>query len=90
MKDFIYWSLENEIKPLALRLGPDEVRFVSIRIKNGEIASTLDFIEKTWKQTVPMFPFNYSFLDEDFENSFREEEALGRLLTIFALISREA
>jgi len=81
MKDFIFWPLDSKIKPLAFMLGPDKVRFVSIRIQKGEIASTLDYIENTWKQTVPMFPFIYSFLDEDFDRSFRKVETLGRLLT---------
>jgi len=87
MKDFIFWPLDSQIKPLAFMLGPDKVRFVSIRIKKENIASTLGFIEKTWKHTVPMFPFIYSFLDEDFNESFQAEESLGRLLTTFAFIS---
>jgi len=87
MKDFIFWPLNNKTKPLAFMLDPDKVRFVSIRIQKGDIASTLGFIEKTWKRTVPMFPFNYSFLDEAFDESFQAEESLSRLLTTFALIS---
>jgi putative ABC transport system permease protein len=34
-----------------------------------------------------MFPFIYSFLDEDYGESFQEEESVGRLLTTFAFIS---
>jgi putative ABC transport system permease protein len=87
MKDFIFWPLDSKTKPLAFMLGPDKVRFVSIRIQKENIASTLGFIEKTWKHTVPMFPFIYSFLDEDYGESFQEEESVGRLLTTFAFIS---
>jgi putative ABC transport system permease protein len=87
MKDFIFRRLDRETIPLAFMLGPDKVRFVSIRIKEGEIASTLSFIEQTWKQTIPMFPFNYSFLDQNFDESFRKEESLYRLLTTFTFIS---
>ncbi len=87
MKDFIFWPLESKTKPLAFMLGPDKVRFVSIRIQKENIASTLGFIEKTWKHTVPMYPFIYSFLDEDYYESFQEEESLGRLLTTSTFIS---
>ena len=87
MKDFIFWSLNDNIRPLAFMLGPDKVRNASIRIQKGEIASTLDFIEKTWKQTVPMFPFTYSFLDADFDRSFRKIETLSKLLTMSTFIA---
>jgi hypothetical protein len=38
MKDFIFWPLESKTKPLAFMLGPDKVRFVSIRIQKENIA----------------------------------------------------
>lgn len=87
IKDFIFRPLNNKTRPLALMLDPDKVRFVSIKIQPKEIASTLDYMEKTWKQTVPMYPFIFSFLDEDFDRSFRQVETLGRLLTTSTVIS---
>lgn len=87
MKDFIFRPLNNKTWPLVFMLDPSKVRFVSIRIQKGNIASTLDFIEKTWKKTVPMFPFNCSFLDADLDRSFREMETRGKLLTTFTFIS---
>jgi putative ABC transport system permease protein len=88
MKDFIFNRPDwEEVQPLAFMLGPDKVSFIIIKIQEGEIASTLDFIEKTWKQTVPMFPFIYSFLDSDFDQSFRTTERLGKLSTTSTAIS---
>ena len=88
MKDFIFNRPDlEELQPLALMLGPDKLSFIIIKIQKGEMASTLDFIEKTWKQTVPMFPFIYSFLDVDFDRSFRATETLGKLSTTSTLIS---
>ena len=87
MKDFIFRPLNNKTWPLVFRLGPDKVRFASIRIQKEDIATTLNFIEKTWKKTVPMYPFKYSFLDADFDKSFREIETLGKLLTTCTIIS---
>jgi putative ABC transport system permease protein len=87
-KDFIFNRPDREeIQPLAFMLGPDKLNFIIIKIQKGEIASTLDFIDKTWKQAVPMFPFIYSFLDSDFAKSFRATEVLGKLSTTSTLIS---
>jgi len=88
MKDFIFNRPDlEEVQPLAFMLGPDKVSFVIIKIQEGEIASTLDFIERKWKQTIPMFPFIYSFLDSDFDRSFRATERLGNLSTTSTSIS---
>ena len=88
MKDFIFNRPDlEEVQPLAFMLGPDKVSFVIIKIQEGEMASSLDFIEKTWKDSVPMFPFIYSFLDSDFDQSFRATERLGRLSTTSTSIS---
>ncbi len=88
MKNFIFNRPDlEEVQPLAFMLGPDKVSFVVIKIQEADIASTLDFIDKTWKQTVPMFPFTYSFLDSDFDQSFRATERLGKLSTTSASIS---
>lgn len=87
-KDFIFNRPDLEkVQPLAFMLGPDKVSFIIIKIQEGEIASTLDFIERKWKQTVPIFPFIYSFLDSDFDRSFRATERLGRLSTTSTAIS---
>jgi putative ABC transport system permease protein len=88
MKDFIFNRPDlEEVQPLAFMLGPDKVSFVIIKIQEGEMASTLDFIDKIWKQTVHMFPFTYSFLDSDFYQSFRATERLGKLSTTSTSIS---
>jgi putative ABC transport system permease protein len=88
MKDFIFNRPDlEEVQPLAFMLGSDKVSFVIIKIQEGDIASTLDFIDKTWKKTVPMFPFAYSFLDSDFDQSFRAVERLSKLSTTSTSIS---
>ena len=52
MKDFIFNRPDwEEVQPLAFMLGPDKVSFIIIKVQKGKIAATLDFIEKTWKQT---------------------------------------
>ncbi len=93
VQDFIFARPDlEEIQPLAFRLstkteGYGSLNTLLISIHEGGIAEALDFIEKTWKQTIPMFPFIYSFLDEDFEQSFGTLETLGRLLTTSTFIS---
>ena len=39
--------------------------------------------ERSWKASVPMRPFNYSFLDDEYDALYRTEQRLGTLMSIF-------
>lgn len=49
--------------------------------------NSLDYLKKTWGKIMPGYPFDYSFLDEDFDSMYRTEERMGALLKYFAIIA---
>jgi putative ABC transport system permease protein len=57
---------------------------VSFRFKPNHTAEAIKAIEAVWNKLAVGQPFQYSFLDEDFENTFRAEQRLGRIFVIFA------
>ncbi len=87
LKDFHMHSLHQEIAPLYVFLDPENYRYVSIKIRGENIPSTLAFIEKTFKTFSPTFPFEYSFFDEVFDRAYRAEQNIGRLLSIFTMLT---
>jgi ABC-type transport system, involved in lipoprotein release, permease component len=87
MKNFHFKPLSNLIEPLILRLDPEEIRSVLIRIHPERISSSLEFIEKTWKKINPMFPFEFNFIDETFDRTYRNIERTGKLLNIFSILA---
>jgi putative ABC transport system permease protein len=44
-------------------------------------------IEKKWNETFPDFVFEYKFLDEKVESFYKQENQLGHLYKIFAIIA---
>ena len=66
VKDFHFASLHNSIGPMVIFLDSSQVREIFIKIKAQNIAATLAGIEATWKERVTHRPFDYHFLDEDF------------------------
>jgi putative ABC transport system permease protein len=48
---------------------------------------TLAAIEGTWKTIVPDLPFEYSFMDADFDQLYKGEKQSGKLITYFASLS---
>lgn len=84
-KDFNFESLKTKIRPLAIRLTNDSYQLM-IRYQ-GNPAEVVASVEKLWKQHVPGQPFDYSFLDERFDELFRTEQRMGQLFTVFSCLA---
>ncbi len=87
MKDFHYKSLQQEIKPLSMRIEPDGCSLVTIKVSTTHLPATLAAIEGKWKALIPARPFSYFFLDEYFDEQYRSEERFGRLFLNFAILA---
>lgn len=87
MKNFHYQPVQNKIEPLAITLSPDYIRYLLIRIPPESISASLKYIENTWKRIIPNHPFEYRFLDENFDRMYRAEERMGSLLKYFAVLA---
>ena len=87
VKDFNFSSLHDNVKPLVIHILPDWYRFVAIRVKPEGLSQTLKSMESTWKNIVTDSPFEYTFLNEDFEKLYKEEQNLQSVLSLFTLLS---
>ncbi len=87
VKDFNYESLHHAVEPLAFFFGDREKPYVSIRLASGNPQETVQAVEKAWKAAAPNAPFDYSFLDEDYDKLFRAEQRLGKVFTVFTTLA---
>jgi putative ABC transport system permease protein len=81
-KDFNFESLKSKIRPLAMRLTNDSYTLM-IRYE-GSPTEVVASVENLWKQHVAGQPFDYNFLDENFDETFRSEMRMGQLFTVFS------
>lgn len=81
-KDFNFESLRSNIRPLIIRLGEDGYNLM-VRYE-GNPADVLAVAEGLWKKYGANEPFDYSFLDQNFDELFRSEQRMGLLFTIFS------
>ncbi|MBN8578734.1 MAG: ABC transporter permease [Cytophagales bacterium] len=86
VKDFHFSSLREQVKPLAFLYGEDRGG-LTVKVNSTDMASVINNIEAQWKSISPGFPFEYSFMDQDFENLYKSERQIGNLITIFASLS---
>lgn len=84
VKDFHFTSLHETIKPLALFLNNDMLYTSFVRISSPDIPATINKIGAYWKQRVPGRPFEYHFLDEDYNKLYIAEQKTATIFSLFA------
>ena len=85
VKDFHDDGLQQPIEPIIIFKLPEGTgRTLVARIKKGQLPHTMDFIEDTWKELYPDHPFDYNFLDELFDNLYRQDIRTGKVVNIFS------
>lgn len=84
VKDFHFLSLRKKIEPLALLLQPEYTYYLMVRILPEGVAATLKDMGSTWSRIVPGFPFDFTFINEEFGLMYRAEERMGSVLKYFS------
>jgi len=87
VKDFQFQSLKEEINPLVIHIWTSNTYVFALRIRSDDIPSSLAYIENKWKELDPGHPFEYSFLDETFDQLYQGEEKLGQIFTVFSVLA---
>ncbi len=86
VRNFHMSSLYEPFEPLVLRYDPRSTSVAFIRTQHN-VQAALQGVEKITKKMNPAYPFQYNFLDQTYENTYRNEIALGTLVKIFAAVS---
>ncbi|MFS8083684.1 MAG: FtsX-like permease family protein, partial [Ginsengibacter sp.] len=92
IKDFHFESLQHAIGPIVLfnpATTPTDSRFhtLSIKIAGNNIQASLASAEKIWKTYLPDLPYQYTFLDENFNKLYETEQRQKTIFTIFSCIA---
>jgi putative ABC transport system permease protein len=86
IKDFNFQSMRNAIQPLVLFTASWGNKLL-VKVDGNNMQNTITAMERTWKQLLPNRPFDYSFLDEEYNRIYRTELQLGQMMNVFACIA---
>jgi putative ABC transport system permease protein len=87
VSDFHQEGLQEEIKPMAFVYGYNyEYGYCAAKLDQPTPA-TLKSIQKVWDTVYPNDPFDYFFLDQRFNEQYRNEVLFFRLCLIFGIIA---
>ncbi len=101
VKDFNFNSVKREIRPLVIiHHFNDKVwdygaglSYYSMRLdqntitNSSELLSLLADLEGEIAEIDSTVPFEYSFMDQEFENTFRSEQRMGTVLNLFTFMA---
>jgi putative ABC transport system permease protein len=85
IRDFNFESFKSEVRPLLITLKP-HADFMHVRY-TGSANEVVSAIEKIWKKHTADTPFAYTFLDQNFDQLFRDEQRLSKLFTVMSGIA---
>ena len=84
VKDFNQKSLYNPITPLILFYAPNN-NSIQMKLNAGNMPQTIAGIEGKWKAAFPELPFQYTFLDQDFNSQYAADQKRGKIFTAFSI-----
>lgn len=87
VRDFHFEDLHLAIAPYGFLLTPGFGSYLVVHTKPGTTASLLTALEASWHTVDPNEPFEYSFLDEDFQKNYIAEERLSALIRYFTMMA---
>ena len=87
VKDFHYMGLRKAIDPQMITLRPNTRNAYSVKLETSDLKSTIVALKALWNQYFPNDPFNYSFLDEQFNAQYRSDQQFGEMFTLFAFLA---
>jgi putative ABC transport system permease protein len=86
VKNFNFSSLRDVITPLIMLLQPQRGS-IALRIHANKIDQVLSQIKNKWQAMAPSQPFEYAFLDEEFNSQYGSEQKTGKLFISFAILA---
>lgn len=86
VRDFHFESLHQQIRPMVFQFS-SAVRYFVVRLEPANTLQTVAAIAEQWRQATNAEPFNYSFLDVDFDNLYRGDRSLGIVFSVFAALA---
>lgn len=85
--DFKAGDFRENDKPVVLYRNPDRFYQAYIRLNDQNIPAALKSVEDKWKSAIPGTPFEYRFLDDQYERLLAKDRQTSAALLFFTSLS---
>lgn len=90
VKDFHFESLHTAIKPFGFSTNQffsNKYAYFIVNLQTSQYSKTLSDLERIWTGVFPNTPFEYSFIDQDFEHNYEKEKRTSGIVISFTCIA---
>lgn len=87
VNDFNYKTLKSSVEPMAMMLTTGANWDIAVRLSAGQTQQKIDLLRTIWKKYLPEAPFEYSFVDMNFNRKFAAEERVSGVMMLFTGIA---
>ncbi|MCP4724528.1 MAG: FtsX-like permease family protein, partial [bacterium] len=87
--DYHFESLHTEIKPMIMISIPAYFNHIYVKLNSDDtdLKSVIDYMENIWTDLNPNTPFEYHFLDEEFESQYKNEQRFGKIFNYSTILA---
>ncbi|HEY5326187.1 MAG TPA: FtsX-like permease family protein, partial [Mucilaginibacter sp.] len=86
VKDFNFSSLRDVVSPVVLVMAHN-TGALSVRVDTKNLPALLSQIQDRWNRLSPNVKMNFSFMDQDFDASYRVEQRVGTIFIVFTSLA---
>jgi putative ABC transport system permease protein len=86
-EDFNFKPLSQKVEPLVMVCSPNYSQYIMCRISSGDIQKTVKRIEKLHEGIDGNYPFEYHFLDAEYDSLYANEARQGKIFNIFSFLA---
>lgn len=78
----------EEVKPMFAIFNPNWIDRITVRLNSkDDISTAVAQVQKVFEKYAPAYPFEYTFVDLDFEKKFTHINLTSKLASIFAILA---
>ncbi|KGE15453.1 ABC transporter permease [Sphingobacterium deserti] len=87
--DFNFQDLRRKVEPLTLSINPNifSVSYLFVRVKTDNLSESMEKLEKIWKTVNPKANISASYLDENTQNMYRDEQRFVQIVVSGAIVA---
>lgn len=87
LKDYHYQSLHEAIKPMFLIFEPADATTIAVKLQAGQEIETIEELGDIYQEYNAGLPFQFKFLDDEYNALYQSELQVASLSTYFASIA---
>lgn len=87
MEDYHHESFREDIGPMVLRTKQRGFDYFFLKLDNKNLSAHLEAVEGAFLKTFPGNPFHFFFLEDHFNQNYKQDEQFSRSFSFFAIVA---